>query len=602
MEMENGDNKYKMGNYEVIKQIGRGAFGATFLVLHKTENKKYVLKKISLAKQTEKFKRIAHQEMNLIAKLHHPYIVEYNDAWVEKGCCICTVTSYCEGGDMAEISRKSRGALFPEENLCKWLTQLLLAVDYLHSNRVLHRDLKLSNIFITKDNDIRLGDFGLAKLLNEEGLASSVIGTSNYMCPELLADMPYGYKSDIWSLGCCLFEIAAHQPPFRAPDMAGLVNKINRSSISPLPIVYSSTLKQIIKSMLRKSPERRPTAAELLRHAHLQPFLLRCHSPSTVFLPVKSPNNSKEKIRRPSPSKSGGGKDDKEREVKLTERGLLPAYEETADMQRQRLLEGDNSIGDGLETKRVDPTSYSGKISSDSEDSKSEKTSCKTTACNGDNQDNIESSSQKECTNTMDVLTFPSSAELKEEELSPQKHVPQPEAPPDPGENEETETNMEDFVTVKSSKTARCEADAEPRNYLNEEESTGDCSGVRLDNTLIESTNEVKVMADTKSDLVQIQEDDMQVINHASSEEELLLSALVGIASESKGEWENPSQQRADALESLLEVCARLLKQDKLDELAGVLKPFSEDAVSSRETAIWLTKSLITARKLSKGS
>lgn len=643
MERENDNSKSKMEDYAVIEQIGKGAFGAAFLVLHTSENKKYVLKKIRLSKQSEKFKSKAFQEMNLIAKLSHPYIVEYKDAWVEKGSCICIVTNYCEVGNISDVIRKAKRSYFPEEKICKWLTQLLLAIDYLHSNRVLHRDLKLSNIFVTKENDIRLGDFGFAKFLNEEGLAKSVVGTPNYMCPELLANIPYGYKSDIWSLGCCMFEIAAHQQAFKAPDMTGLINKINRSLISPMPIIYSSTLKQIIKSMLRKSPEHRPTAAELLRHPHLQPFLLRCHNPSTVFLPVKSPSPSStnEKSKKPSPDSSDGGKEFRERQVKLKQRELLPLFDESTNMQHPSLLDGDALIEDLLVTKRVDPTSYSGKISHDSEDSKSGDT-IETTAGIGDEHDNHNSSSHQESIYMIDALARLANALREEQEVvCLRKNAKLGKSD---GESEkirskeltkETKVKVDDTTChngpLTEDKVRSDQVDEEPSSSSHAEENMGECSGVSpdeeevtpgketrdepsldrqaaagSDGSSISSKWENQGQHRADEDQVKIKEDISiapRTTNKATGDD-LVLNKRTAASSDdgSNSEQGNPGEHRADALESLLELCARLLKQDKFEELSGVLKAFGEDAVSSRETAIWLSKSLMNAQKQAKNS
>ncbi|XP_074306951.1 serine/threonine-protein kinase Nek6-like [Silene latifolia] len=579
MEAENGDLKCKMDDYEVIEEIDSGAFGTSFLVFHKVEQKKYVMKKIRLAKQTEKLKKIAQQEIELISKLNHPYIVEYKDSWLDKENCVCIVRNNCEGGDMAEIIRKTKATMFSEERVCKWMTQLLLAVDYLHSNRILHRDIKCSNIFLTKESDIRLGDIGLAKLVMPDGSSSSVVGTPNYMCPELLANVPYCYKSDIWSLGCCIFEIAARQPAFRASDMNSLINKINRSLISPFPIAYTSTLKQVIKTMLRKSPENRPTAADLLRNTYLQPYVVRCRAASPCHLPVKSPNSKENSPRRLSGGRPNKGKDGREKEARAAVK-LVGNFDQcdpiSAVVPTNRNCDKSSTSAtseENLETKRVDAVSYLKERCDASETSK-----CESFASEGLIDLTEANESLIKDTSSLAPEWVDVNIEIGTKKDGSEQHAREV-LNVDVKESEEVkpENNMPAVI----SHDEKCSSLPSVKTTSNEQ--------VPSEN----GNHETITLKSEKGDNAEVTPSpaDLSLLKRT-------LSAMRG--DQGKSGAEVPTHQRADALESLLELCARLLREDKLDDLSGVLRPFGEETVSSRETAIWLTKSLIAAHKSEK--
>ncbi|KAG2496722.1 hypothetical protein HYH03_005135 [Edaphochlamys debaryana] len=174
--------------------------------------------------------------------------------------------AYCEGGDLFRYIRELRkvGRTMPEPLIWQWLVQLLLSLSYIHSKRILHRDVKTQNIFLS-EGKVLLGDFGLAKQLQRTfEMARTPIGTPYYMAPEIYEEQPYSFKSDVWALGCVMYEMCTGKAAFAADNLSRVVLRVIRGQYDPLPETYSPALRTVVTSMLCKEVRQRPDANQLL--------------------------------------------------------------------------------------------------------------------------------------------------------------------------------------------------------------------------------------------------------------------------------------------------------------------------------------------------
>jgi len=173
-------------------------------------------------------------EATILSRINSPYIVKFYDSFADKNQ-INIVMEYCENGDLGQYLKRQTGKLLTESKIWKFFVEMCLGLQYLHANKILHRDVKTINMFLTKDDRIKIGDLGVAKMLNQTAnFAHTVVGTPYYLSPELCEEKPYNHKSDIWSLGCVLYELCTLKHPFESNNQGALILKIVRGKYNPI--------------------------------------------------------------------------------------------------------------------------------------------------------------------------------------------------------------------------------------------------------------------------------------------------------------------------------------------------------------------------------
>ena len=274
---EKQEAKY-IKNFKIIKRIGFGSSGLVYKVTKKDDitNKIYILKQIPYSEpnleETTKKANSGLNEALILSKLTCKYIVKYYDSFIDSDFNLNIIMEYCDNGDLNTYiqNQKKIKKYLTENEIWNFFIQISLGLAYIHSKKILHRDLKPMNIFLTKKNEIKIGDLGVAKFLSTNSNAVTCIGTPYYLSPEICKEKPYNSKGDVWALGCILYELCTFEKPFSASNPAALILKIINGNYTPINeikngIKYSNELQKMIEITLQKDYLIRPLMIDIIK-------------------------------------------------------------------------------------------------------------------------------------------------------------------------------------------------------------------------------------------------------------------------------------------------------------------------------------------------
>ena len=250
-----------LSKYDIIQEMGRGAFSTVYKIKSKSDNSIYCLKKINIKKTPDR-----KNEINILSKLNHPNLVKYITSYEdEEGIYI--IMEFCIYGDLYSLLHmvKKKKVYVNEEIIWEIAYQCLLGLEYLHSQQIIHRDIKLLNIFMSSNKIVKIGDMGMSKILTKKEMKLSRVGTPLFLAPELIMKEKYDFKADIWSLGCSIYHLAKTVPPFNDENLIKLGQAIVNDNPPELPGCYSEDLKFFVNKLMTKNKKFRPSATEALK-------------------------------------------------------------------------------------------------------------------------------------------------------------------------------------------------------------------------------------------------------------------------------------------------------------------------------------------------